>query len=87
MKPLNTLILIEYEEPTEKKTETGIYVPPSVDNNALGFLREAKVLAVNPKCENIKVGDTVLFNKNAATKVPTEKTQRLVREEDIYAVM
>ena len=87
MKPLNSLILIEYEEPVEKKTDAGIYVPPTSDNNALGHLREAKVLAVNPKEEDIKVGDSILFNKLAATKVPGHTDKRLVRKEDCYAVL
>lgn len=87
MKPLNSLILIEYEEPSERITDGGIYVAPSADNNALGHLRAAKVLAVNPKEEDIKVGDTILFNKLAATKVPKEDNKRLIRKEDCYAVL
>lgn len=87
MKPLNTLILIEFEEAGETKTKSGLYVPATVDKNALGFLREGKVLAVNPKEEIVKVGDTVLFNKNAAVEVPGNKSQRLIRTEDLYAVL
>lgn len=91
MKPLNSLILIEYEEPVEKKTETGIYVPPTADNNALGHLREGKVIEINRKEEtedkDIKIGDTVLFNKLAATKVPGNDKLRLIRKEDLYAVL
>ena len=87
MKPLNSLILIEYTEPTEKKTDAGIYVPPTADNNALGHLREATVLAINPKEEDVKVGDKVLFNKLAATKVPGQDDKRLIRKEDLYAIL
>lgn len=87
MKPLNSLILIEYEEPAERKSDGGIYIAPTADNNALGHLRAAKVLAVNPKEEDIKVGDVILFNKLAATKVPKEENKRLVRKEDCYAIL
>lgn len=86
MKPLNSLILIKYCEPTEKKTQSGLYVPPTTDNNAFNFLQEGEVLAVNPDCKHINVGDTVLFNMNATAKVPNIDDQRFVRTEDIYAV-
>lgn len=90
MKPLNSLILIEYVEETEKKTESGIYIPPAAENNAIGFLRQGKVLEINRKEEeekDIKIGDTVLFNKNAICFIPTEKDKIFVRKEDIYGVM
>lgn len=85
--PLNTNILIEYQEQTEKQTKNGIYIPQSVDENATGFLRTGKVVEVNPDCTTIEVGDIVLFNKNATCTIPTDKTKRLVRTEDIYAVI
>lgn len=87
MLPLNNLILIEYEEPTEKKTEAGLYVPPTTTTTtAQDFLKEGKVLAVNPTEENIKMGDTVFFSVYAKTVVPGTKNQYFVRKEDLYAV-
>lgn len=87
MKPLNTLILIEYVKPEEKKTSTGVYIPPSVDDRAFGFLAQATVLATNPDCKHVNVGDKVLFNQNAVANVPGQPNQKLVREEDLYAVL
>lgn len=90
MKPLNSLILIHYEEEKEKKTEAGIFVPTTAENNAIGFLRMGTVLEINRKEEedgDIKVGDKVYFNKNAIATIPTEKDNVLVRKEDIYLVM
>jgi len=91
MKPQNSLILVEYKQETEKKTEAGIYVPPTAENNAIGFLRMGTVIAVNRKEEteehDIKPGDKVYFNKNAITTIPTEKDNVLVRKEDIYLVL
>lgn len=87
MKPLNTLILVEYEEPTEKQTKSGLYVPPTSDGKAFNFLRKGKVLAVNPECKHIEEGNTVLFNINAVAKVPDMTDKLLVRTEDIYAVL
>lgn len=87
MKPLNNEILIEYEVPTEAKTEGGLYVPPSQDGKANSFLREGKVLAVNKDEEEIKEGDVVLFNYNAKVFIPKEKNKMLVRREDIYLIV
>lgn len=90
MKPLNSLILIEYVEQTEKKTEAGIYIPPTAENNAIGFLRTGKVLEINKEEAEegeIKIGDIVLFNKNAIATIPTEKDKVFVRKEDIYGIV
>ena len=91
MKPQNSLILVQFEEEKEKQTAAGVYVPPSAENTAIGFLRQGTVLAVNRKEEteekDIKVGDTIYFNKNAITTIPTEKDKYLVRKEDVYLVL
>ena len=82
MQPLNSQILIEYKEEIEKKTSSGVYIPPAAENNAIGFLRSGKVLEINKKEKEegeIKVGDTVLFNKNAICYIPAEKELRLTR--------
>lgn len=91
MKPQNSWILIEYEEPKEKKTESGIILTGGEDV-ASGFLREGLVLEINriEETENkdIKVGDRVLFNKNAMkANIPNEPNKRLIRKEDIYVVL
>lgn len=87
MKPLNSLILVKYEEPTEKKTESGLYVPPAANTvTATDFLKEGTVIDVNPEETTIKAGDIVLFNVHAKTKVPGSSDTILVRKEDIYAI-
>lgn len=87
MKPLNSLILIEYEEPTEKKTDAGLYVPPTANTvTAQDFLKEAKVVAVNEDENVIKAGDTVYFNIHSKTVVPDMENHYFVRKEDLYGV-
>ena len=87
MKPLNSLILVEYEEPSEKKTDSGLYVPPAAYTiTANDFLKEGTVLKVNPEEKHIKEGDKVYFNINARVKVPQHDNMLLVRSEDIYLV-
>ena len=91
IKPVNTLILVKYIEETEKRTEAGVYISPTAENNAIGFLRMGEVVEINRKEEteekDIKVGDTVYFNKNAICYIPTEKENVFVRKEDIYGVV
>lgn len=90
MRPQNSLILVKYEEKKEKKTEAGIFIPEASQDNALSFLRSGEVLAINKKEEEegeIKVGDHVLFNKNAICYIPTVKDEILVRKEDIYGII
>lgn len=90
MKPLNSEILITYEEPTEKKTEGGLYVPPETNKmggTANNFLKQGKVIAVNPDCKNIAVDDEILFDNRAKVKVPGMSGHYLVRTEDVYLVL
>ena len=62
MKPLNSLILIKYEEPTEKKTDSGLYVPQAVETvTAQNFLKEGTVVAVNEEEKNNKGWRYCLF--------------------------
>lgn len=87
MLPLNNLVLIEYEEPTEKKTEGGLYVPPATTTvSAKDFLKEAKVLEVNPDAKHVKAGDTIYFDVRAKVIVPGRENQYFVRAEDVYGI-
>ena len=87
MKPLNSLILIKYEEPTEKKTDSGLYVPQAVETvTAQNFLKEGTVVAVNEDEKTIKVGDIVYFNIRAKAVVPEQSNMFFVRKEDLYGI-
>lgn len=87
MKPLNSLILIKYEEPTEKKTDSGLYVPQAVETvTAQNFLKEGTVVAVNEDEKTIKVGDIVYFNIRAKAVVPEQANMFFVRKEDLYGI-
>jgi len=87
MLPMNNFVLIEYEEPTEKTTEGGLYIPPATTTvSAKDFLKEAKVLEVNPKAEHVKAGDTIYFDIRAKVIVPGTTNQFVIRGEDIYLI-
>ena len=90
MKPCNKEILINYEEPTEQKSEGGLYIPPEtnkIGGTANDFLKEGTVIAVNEKEEVIKEGDKVLFDYRARVRVPNNPTKFLVRDVDIYMIL
>ena len=87
MLPLNNQVLIEYEEPKEKMSDGGLYVPPATTTvSAKDYLKEAKVLEVNPKAEHVKPGDTIYFDIRAKVIVPGTTNQYFVRGEDIYGI-
>ena len=85
IEPLNTYVVVKQEE-EETKTSGGIYVPPAA-TNSVSILKVGEVMAINPNCKNIKVGDKVLYNKHAVANLPEDKCLRLVREEDLYGVV
>lgn len=86
IKPLNTNILVELQE-LPNKTESGIYIPDAAKSTGSGLLTSGKVLAVNKDCEDIKIGDIVLFNKHSGNVVPNDKNLKLVRTEDVYGII
>ena len=90
MKPFNKEILIEYVEPTEQKSEGGLYIPPETNKmggTANNFLRKGKVLAINKDEEVIKEGDEVLFDYRARVIVPGVENNYLLRNADIYMIL
>lgn len=87
MKPLNSLILIRYEEPKEQTTDAGLIVPPTANTiTAQDFLKEGVVLAVNEDEKVIKENDIIFFNIHAKTLVPGTENEYFVRKEDLYGV-
>ena len=48
---------------------------------------KCSISAVNKSCEELNEGCVVLYNKNAVANIPDNKELKLVRIEDIYAIM
>ena len=83
LKPLMDRVLISYSEEAEK-TAGGIYVPDSAKEKP----QQGKVEAAGPEVKEIKVGDTVLFDKYTGSKVVLDDTEHLIcKEEDILAIV
>lgn len=87
IKPLNSYIVVEVQDENEEKTAGGIFIPQNITASSSNLLRDGKVVSVNSNCTDIKEGDIVMFNKHALKDIPDEKNLKLVREEDIYAIM
>ena len=88
IEPVNNYLLVEFE-PEQEKTSGGLYMPQGSNANATDILKKAKILAVSEKAVEklkVKVGDNVLYNKHAVTKIPQNPTQALIRLEDVYAI-
>jgi chaperonin GroES len=93
IQPLRDFILVEKPAETEKRSAGGIIVPGTSEAKVL----TARVLAVGSGKValdgtvvplEVKVGDSVVFNKNFATEINAgSETVLLLREEQIFAVV
>jgi len=94
LRPIDARVIVE-KKVKQEKTESGIFLPDSVDEQAQ--VVEGDVIAVGPGSRSmmngepmpmdIKVGDTILYTKFAATEVQYEgKEFMVVVEKDIIAV-
>jgi chaperonin GroES len=96
VRPLSDRILVEMEErPTEKMTDGGICLPPSVEEDRV--CARGTIKAVGPGVQNkdgefipldCKVGQFILFGKYAGTEVKIFDTEhRIMNFADILAVL
>ncbi|AXH14155.1 co-chaperone GroES [Malaciobacter mytili] len=82
-KPLGERVLVKRTE-VENKTASGIYIP----DNAKEKPHTAVVKAVGSKVEDVKVGDTVVFEQYRGTEFTLEGEEYLVLNlENIIGVM
>lgn len=80
--PLGERVFVTYTEEMER-TAGGIYVPDTAKEKP----QRGIVQAVGKKVENVKVGDQVLFDKYAGTKLRIDDEECLIlKEEDILGV-
>jgi len=82
-KPLKDRVFVSYSEEGEK-TAGGIYIPESAKEKP----QKGKVEAVGSEVKEIKVGNTILFDKYSGSKVNMDGTDYLiVKEEDILGIV
>ncbi len=82
-KPLKDRVFISYTEEMDK-TPGGIYVPDTAKEKP----QRGKVEAIGPEVKEVKVGDEVMFDRYAGSKVRMNGTEYLiVKEEDILGII
>ncbi len=82
-KPLKDRVFVSYTEEMEK-TPGGIYVPDTAKEKP----QRGKVEAVGSEVKEVKVGDEVLFDRYAGSKVRLNGTEYLIlKEEEILGIL
>lgn len=91
-KPLRDRVLVKYSEEAEKSAG-GLYIPDTAKEKP----QKGEVVAVGPgritedgklQKVDVKVGDTILFDKYSGSKITMDNVEYLIlREEDILGIL
>jgi chaperonin GroES len=82
-KPLANRVLV-FREEEANTTASGIIIPDNAKEKPL----QGKVLAVGPDCEDIKVGDTIVFAKYTGTEIVIDDKECLIlASEDVLGII
>jgi chaperonin GroES len=82
-KPLKDRVFVSYSDEVEK-TAGGIYVPDTAKEKP----QKGKVEAVGSEVKDVKVGDTIFFDRYSGSKVNMDNKEYLIiKEEDILGVI
>jgi chaperonin GroES len=82
-RPLKDRVFVSYSEEGER-TAGGIYIPDSAKEKP----QKGKVEAIGSEVKDVKVGNTILFDKYSGSKVNMDGTDYLiVKEEDILGIV
>lgn len=68
----------------QNKTASGLFLPDSAQEKP----KVAKVVAVGPRVQGLKVGDQIIYKEYSATEVKVDREQYLlIKEEDVLATV
>ncbi len=82
-KPLKDRVFVKYTEEGEK-TAGGLYIPDSAKEKP----QKGDVEAVGSEVKEIKIGNTILFDKYSGSKVNIDGNEYLIiKEEDILGII
>jgi chaperonin GroES len=82
-KPLKERVFVSYSAELEK-TSGGLYIPDAAKEKP----QRGKIEAVGNEVKNVKVGDTILFDKYSGSKINLENQEYLIlKEEDILGII
>jgi len=84
IKPLKDRVVVKFSSEELEKTPGGIYVPDVAKEKP----QKGAVIAVGSEVKEIKVGDTVLFDKYSGSKIKIDDVEYLIiKEEEILGVV
>lgn len=84
MKALNDRVIVRPDTP-EELTAGGIIIPDTAKDSIVTIY--GTVLVVGPKCNQVKTGDRVIYNKYYGLEIATKDGVLLaIREEELLAV-
>jgi chaperonin GroES len=82
-KPLKDRVFVKYSEEGEK-TPGGLYIPDSAKEKP----QKGEVEAVGSEVKDVKVGNTILFDKYSGSKINIDNNEYLIiKEEDILGIV
>lgn len=82
-RPLKERVFVRYSEEVDK-TPGGLYVPDTAKEKP----QKGIVEAVGSEVKEVKVGNTVLFDKYSGAKITLDNTEYLIiKEEDILGIL
>lgn len=83
IKPLADRIVAVREE-AQTKTASGLYLPETAKEKPT----LAKVVAIGPNVENVKIGDRIVYKEYSVTELKVDGTEYLiVKEEDVLGTL
>ncbi|GAB6183271.1 co-chaperone GroES [Thermodesulfovibrio hydrogeniphilus] len=84
IKPLKDRVVVKYSSEELEKTPGGIYVPDVAKEKP----QKGVVIEVGSEVKEVKVGDTVLFDKYAGSKIKVDDVEYLIiKEEEILGIV
>lgn len=84
IKPLKDRIVVKFSSEEMEKTPGGIYVPDVAKEKP----QKGVVVEVGSEVKEVKVGDTVLFDKYAGSKIKVNEVEYLIiKEEEILGII
>lgn len=84
IKPLKERVVVKYSSEELEKTPGGIYVPDVAKEKP----QKGEVIAVGSEVKEVKVGDIVLFDKYAGSKIKVDDVEYLIiKEEEILGIV
>ena len=82
-RPLKERVFVSYAGELEK-TAGGLYIPDAAKEKP----QRGKIEAVGSEVKDVKVGDTVLFDKYSGSKITIDSSEYLIlKEEDILGII